>query len=67
MRKCVRCGSEMKEGYGLKIESIFAGLAPIRLSKNVGTLSDGLEKVKVAVCPECGELSIYIENSDKFK
>lgn len=68
MRKCVRCGNEMKEGYGLKIDSVMmAGMAPVQLSKGVGIFSEEVEKVKVAVCPECGELSIYIENLDKIK
>lgn len=67
MRKCVRCSTDMKEGYGLKFDSILAGIAPVQLSKKVGALSEGLEKVKVAVCPQCGELSIYIEKLDKLK
>lgn len=62
MRKCLRCGCEMKEDYGLKIESLLAGVASVRLAKGDNVLnSTALEKVKVAVCPKCGELSIYVE------
>lgn len=64
MRKCHRCGEGMKEDYGLKIRSLmFAGIAPVFLSKGQGVLSDELGKVKAAVCPNCGEISLYTENS----
>lgn len=62
MRKCHRCGEEMKEDYGLKISSFIAGIAPVILSKGQGVLSDELGKVKAAVCPNCGEISLYTEN-----
>lgn len=67
MRRCIRCGSEMKEGYGLKVESALAGIASVKLSDGVGAWSNGLEKVKVAVCPKCGEVSIYIEELSLLK
>lgn len=63
MRKCVRCGSEMNENYSLKIESFLAGVASVRLAQGTNVLSDTKEKVKVAVCPKCGELSIYVEKA----
>ncbi len=66
MRKCIRCGSEMQEGYGLKVSSLFAGVAPILLSKGHGILSDELGKIKVAVCPGCGEISLYFDQLDKI-
>lgn len=66
MRKCVRCQTEMKLGYGLKIDNIAGGIAPIRLSKGIGLFSERKEKVKVAVCPNCGEISIYIEDVEKL-
>lgn len=67
MRKCLRCQSEMLEGYGLKVMNVLAGPAQVSLSKSTGVLSDPIEKVKVAVCPCCGELSLYVENTDKLK
>lgn len=66
MRKCLRCETEMKEGFGLKIENLLAGVGPVFLSDGQKLLSDGIEKVKVAVCPSCGELSIYVEKIDKL-
>lgn len=66
-RKCIRCGTEMKEGYGLKIDNlVMAGMAPVHLSKGQGVMSGTLEKIKAAVCPECGEISLYIEKTDKL-
>ncbi len=62
MRKCCRCGSEMLEEYGLKICSVMAGAAPVLLSKGQGIMSGELGKVKVAVCPKCGEISLYTDN-----
>lgn len=68
MRKCIRCQSEMKEGYGLKVESFVTNsIAPVCLSRGQGFFSDKLEKIKVAVCPNCGEIGLYIENLDKLK
>ena len=67
MRKCIRCQSEMIGGYGLKVQNVFTGVAQVALSKSTSVLSDPIEKVKVAVCPCCGEISIYVENTDKLK
>lgn len=68
MRKCLRCQHEMIEDYGLKIESvILAGIAPVKLSKEQGVFSDAIEVIKAAVCPACGEVSLYIEQLDKIK
>lgn len=67
MRKCLRCQSEMIEDHGLKIENILmAGVASVRLSRGQGVTSDSLEKIKAAVCPVCGEVSLYIEKLDKI-
>lgn len=65
MRECLRCKSEMKEDYGLKVESLMTGVAPIRLSKGQGILSEGKEKIKVAVCPNCGYVELYVEKEIK--
>lgn len=62
MRKCYRCGSTMLEECGLKICSVMTGVAPVLLSKGQGIMSEELGKVKVAVCPKCGEISLYTDN-----
>ena len=57
MRKCIRCGAQMEEnckitsGYGIVIRSEKSHVAV---------------KPKVAVCPLCGEVSIYVEEPDKL-
>ncbi len=59
MRICSQCQSEMIEGFDIKVESAGYG---IKISKGTGILAKRLEKPKVAICPKCGEISIYIEN-----
>ena len=65
MRTCIRCGSDMKEGCAIKIEGGGNGIV---LSADENKLFGGrIGKPKVAICPNCGEVSIYIENVDKLK
>ncbi|MBO5375374.1 MAG: nucleic acid-binding protein [Bacilli bacterium] len=62
MRKCLRCETEMVEnlvlmvanGYGIDV-------------REKGALKGALEKIKCAVCPECGYTETYIENTEKVK
>lgn len=56
MRKCVRCGAEMMEDYG-----ITSGYG-IVVRKGLSAV-----KPKAAVCPRCGEVSIYVEDVEKLK
>ena len=65
MRKCIRCGNEMKEGCAIKIEGGGNGIV---LSADENKLFGGrIGKTKVAICPNCGEVSIYIEDLEKLK
>jgi hypothetical protein len=65
MRKCIRCGAEMEEGCAIKVEG---GAYGIVMSTNENALLKGrIGKSKVAICPNCGEVSIYVENIDKLK
>jgi RNase P subunit RPR2 len=61
MRVCKNCGSEMVEGYKVKINNATI-LANMSIAKKGFS-----EKPTVAVCPDCGEISLYIENIDKVK
>ena len=67
MRKCIRCNCEMKEEYGLKISAALAGVAPFILSKGQVNFSKYLVKIKAAVCPYCGEVSLYIDDLKSIK
>ena len=66
MRQCTRCKTEMVDNYSLKASNISA-IATILLAKGNGILSNELGKIKVAVCPNCGELSLYFDQLEKLK
>lgn len=61
MRKCLRCGTEMTEGFVLMQE--LSLLLEIKLADNENSLNK-FGDLRAAVCPKCGEVSLYSENSD---
>lgn len=63
MRKCYRCNIKMTEGFDLKVEG---GAYGIKISDGTGVFAKRIEKPKVAICPKCGEISLYIENVDRI-
>ena len=63
MRKCIRCKCEMRENYDVKVEG---GAYGLKITKQ-GIFKDNLGKVRVAVCPECGYLEFYLEDTSKLK
>ena len=63
MRICHRCKIEMSEGFDVKVEG---GAYGIKITDGTGIFSKRLEKPKVAICPKCGEVSLYIENVNKL-
>ena len=64
MRKCLRCGTEMKENCAIKVEGAGYGIV---MSSDENKLFGGrIGKPKVAICPKCGEVSIYIEDVEKL-
>ena len=63
MRKCYRCNIKMVEGFDLKVEG---GAYGIKISDGTGIFAKRIEKPKVAICPKCGEISLYIENIDRI-
>lgn len=65
MRICNRCNCEMAEGYSLQISNLTA-IGSLQLVKGRTIFGEEMGKVKVAVCPKCGELSLYFENIDKL-
>lgn len=65
MRKCIRCNSMMVEGCGIKVKG---GAYGIVLTDSAEKLWGGrMGEPKVAVCPECGEVSVYLEDVGKRK
>ena len=63
MRKCIRCDVEMLEDYDVKVERGAYGLKITKL----GIFKDNLGKVHASVCPECGYLEFYLEDTAKIK
>ncbi|NLK90441.1 MAG: nucleic acid-binding protein [Clostridiales bacterium] len=63
MRICKQCQEVMLEGFDIKVE--WGGYG-IKISDGTGIFAKRLEKPKVAICPKCGEISLYIENVDKM-
>lgn len=61
MRKCLRCNSDMKEDYDVKVEGAAYGL---KITKP-GIFKENLGKVHVVVCSNCGYLEFYLEETDK--
>ncbi len=59
MRLCHRCQVEMKEGFDIKLENDLCG---ITVTESKKALAKRIERPKVAICPKCGEVSLYIEN-----
>ena len=65
MRKCIRCGSEMKEGCDIKLEGFGGGIV---MAVDENRLFGGrIGKPRVAICPECGEVSLYVEDPGQLK
>lgn len=64
MRECIRCKSEMVEHCDLKVQGAGYGVV---LTSNEKIFSERLEKPKIAICPNCGEVSIYIDDVNKLK
>lgn len=63
MRICSQCQCEMLEGFDVKVEGAGYG---IKISKGNGIFANRIEKPKVAICPKCGEISLYVENIDRI-
>lgn len=63
MRKCLRCETTMVETLDLKVSYGGYGID----IRKPGLFKSALEEVKCAVCPECGYVETYIENTDKIK
>ena len=62
MRKCVRCESDMAENYDVKVER---GAYGLRIT-TPGLFKNSLGKIRVAVCPKCGYLEFYLEDTSKI-
>lgn len=65
MRVCRQCQGEMIEGFSLRVKGVAYG---IKIAKGTGIFADRIEEEpKVAICPKCGELSMYIVDKAKIE
>ena len=66
MRKCVRCECDMVANYDVKVEG---GAYGLKITKP-GLFKSSLGKIRVAVCPtvcpKCGYLEFYLEDTSKI-
>lgn len=62
MRKCLRCGTEMVEHCAIKVEG--AGYGIVLATDERKLFSPRIGNPKVAICPNCGELSLYMEHPE---
>jgi hypothetical protein len=62
MRVCHQCKCEMIEGFDVAVEARYG----IKITKGKGIFSEWMEKPKAAICPKCGEVSLYIENIEEL-
>ncbi|MBG9986209.1 nucleic acid-binding protein [Facklamia sp. DSM 111018] len=65
MRICIRCNTKMVENCGIKVKGARYGVV---LTDDEDKWFGGrLGEPKVAICPSCGEVSIYLEDVNKLK
>ena len=60
MRKCLRCSVEMVEDLSVMVTNGSYGLDV----REKGIFKGSLGKLKCAVCPECGYVETYLENTE---
>jgi RNase P subunit RPR2 len=65
MRECKQCNTQMEEGYVIKVTTYgtpFIERGKIGFPSNLGTKGG---EIKAAMCPNCGEISLYNEKESK--
>ncbi len=65
VRKCIRCDSVMIEGCGIMVKGAPYGIVLSDNKKKWWSRRTG--EPRAAICPNCGEVSIYLEDADKLK
>ena len=65
MRKCIRCQTETIENCGLRIEGAASSI--VLTTDDDRLFGKRIGKPKVAICPNCGEISLYTDRLDDLK
>lgn len=63
MRECIRCKTVMIEKLNIMVNSGEYGIDV----REKGIFKDTLGKIKCAVCPNCGYIESYIDDTKKIK
>lgn len=64
MRMCIRCGEAMQENCAIKVEGTGYGI--VMSTKKDAMFRGRIGIPNVAVCPKCGEVSIYMADTSKL-
>ena len=65
MRTCSRCKTEMIEDLGISIQSSRYRVNLVDDERKL-FFQKKLGRIKAAVCPKCGEVSLYVEDVDSL-
>ncbi|MCR1900096.1 nucleic acid-binding protein [Irregularibacter muris] len=65
MRECLRCKTKMIENCSIKVEG--GGYGIVMATDDKRLFANRIGKPKVAICPNCGEVSIYVENTKNLE
>lgn len=65
MRKCLRCGGEVREGCAVKVAG--AGYGIVLSADEAKIFSGRIGEPKVAICPKCGEVFVYLDDVEKLR
>ena len=63
MRNCLRCNAAMVEDLTVMVSGGGYGIDV----REKGLFKGSLGKIKCAVCPECGYVETYIDNTEGIK
>lgn len=63
MRKCIRCDEKMIENLDVKVEG---GANGLKITQQ-GIFKDTLGKISCAVCPGCGYIETYVQDTGKIR
>lgn len=63
MRNCLRCETKMVEDSAVMVTNGGYGVDV----REKGIFKGALGKIKCAVCPQCGYIETYIDNTESIK
>lgn len=65
MRECLRCGAQMVDG-GCLFDTVEARQISVSINRRK-LMRSSVGNPTVAVCPRCGEVSVYIPDVEKCR